>query len=146
MVIAAVMVTGVRADSAPKILKIQSSELNDIITRKDSNCLLAFMAAWCRPCKEELPILNRLYHQFQGKGIRFVGISIDVGGPKALERVLKKNRVDFPVFWVGESAVDEYKIVGIPMIFLIKNGEIVEKIPGKCSHDFLRGRILELSQ
>jgi hypothetical protein len=60
-----------------------------------------------------------------------------------MERVLEKRQVDFSVFWVGETVVDEFRLIGIPMIFLVKNGHIVEKIPGKCSYEFLQGKILD---
>lgn len=146
LIISTLATAEIQAETASKIKKIAPSELGQIINHKDSRSLMVFMAAWCRPCKKALPIINRLYHQFQNQGLRFIGISIDSGGPEAMERVLKKKQVDFPVFWVGESAVEEYKLVGIPMIFLIKNGQIVEKIPGKCSYEFLRGQILELSK
>ncbi len=46
-------------------------------------------------------------------------------------------RVNFPVYWVGEKAVSELNIYGIPMIMLVKDGEIVEKIVGKRSRRFL---------
>lgn len=134
------------ADPAVKIKKMTYAELNRLITQTDGNYLFAFMAAWCRPCKEELPILNRLHHRFKGQGIQFVGISVDAGSPAAMERVLKKNPVDFPVYWVGETAIDKLNIIGIPMIFLVKKGDIVVKIPGKCSYKFLETKILDFAE
>lgn len=131
------------AETSARIKKMAYAELNQRITRKSGHHMLIFMAAWCRPCKEALPTLNRLYHHFNGRGIQFTGISVDAGGPAAMERVLKKNRVDFPVYWVGETAIDELNIAGIPMIFFVKNGRIVDKIPGKCSYAFLEARILD---
>lgn len=138
------LTTSATADSGLKIVKIPYAQLNEIITQKDGNHLIAFMAAWCRPCKEELPILNRLHHRFRNQEFRLIGISVDSGSPAAMERILKKKGIDFPVYWVGESAVDKLQLVGIPMIFLIKNGRIVEKIPGKCSYRFLEGKIMDL--
>lgn len=136
--------TGALAENSAKIEKIPFTELNRMVTEKNRTSMVVFMAAWCRPCKEELPIVNQLFRQFHDKGVRFIGVSIDTGGPAAMERVLKKQRVDFPVYWVGEKAVDKFNLVGIPMTFLIKNGRIVDKIPGKCSYTFLEGRILDL--
>ena len=130
------------AASSHKIETMTYAELNQIITNENGNFLLFFTAAWCGHCKEMLPTLNRLYHRFHDKGIRFIGISIDAGNPAAMERVLKKRQVDFSVFWVGETVVNELRLVGIPMIFLVKNGHIVEKIPGKWSYKSLEGRIV----
>ena len=131
------------AVSSPKIETMAQAELNQLVSNDQGISLLFFTAAWCGHCKEMLPTLNRLYHRFHDKGLRFTGISIDAGGPAAMERVLEKKQVDFSVFWVGETVVDEFRLVGIPMIFLVKNGQIVEKIPGKCSYEFLQGKILD---
>lgn len=144
IVFAVLLTTNTSAKSSYTVQRMSFAELNHLITQKQGACLLFFMAAWCGPCKEELPILNKLYHQFRNKGLRIIGISIDVGGPAAIERVLQKKQVEFSVYWVGERAVDEYNLVGIPMTYLIKKGQIVEKIPGKCSYKFLRGRIADL--
>lgn len=73
-----------------------------------------------------------------------MAISIDAGGPSAMQRVLEDQPVTFPVFWVGETVVDELKLFGIPMIFLIKKGRLVEKIPGTCSYAFLETKIQDL--
>lgn len=132
------------AAASPKIGTMAQAELNQLVSKDNGNSLLFFTAAWCGHCKAMLPTLNRLYHRFNDKGLRFTGISIDAGGPAAMERVLEKRPVDFSVFWVGETVVDEFRLVGIPMIFLVKNGQIVEIIPGKCSYEFLQGKILDV--
>lgn len=129
-----------------KVEKMEFDAFLQLMTRGNCNCLMVFMAAWCRPCKEGLPVLNRLYNRFRGSGVQFIGISVDSGGPAAIEKVINKAGVDFPIHWVGEKAVGELNLVGIPMIFLIKNGEIVEKIPGKCSYKYLEQRLLNFSK
>jgi thiol-disulfide isomerase/thioredoxin len=131
------------AESTIKVEKMTFHELNRLITQGDCNCLMVFMAAWCGPCREELPDLDRLYRRYGDRGVRFIGVSVDSGGSTAIEAVIREKKVTFPVFWVGETAVDELQIFGIPMIFMIKSGRIVEKIPGKCSYEFLETKILD---
>jgi thiol-disulfide isomerase/thioredoxin len=130
----------------PKIETMADAELNQIITNGSGKYVLFFTAAWCGFCKEMLPTLNRLYHRFNDQGLRFIGISIDAGGPAAMARVLEKKRVDFALYWVGETVIDQFNLVGIPMIFLVKSGRIVEKIPGKCSYEFLEGKLRDFIQ
>jgi thiol-disulfide isomerase/thioredoxin len=132
--------------SSHKIEKMAYADLNQLMTSEDGTSLLFFTAAWCGYCKAMLPILNRLVHRFRDSGLRFIGVSIDAGGPGDMERVLEKKPVNFSVFWVGETVVDELNLVGIPMIFMIKNGRMVDKIPGKCSYEFLEKRIADFIQ
>jgi thiol-disulfide isomerase/thioredoxin len=134
------------AASPPEIPTMADAELNQIITNGSGKYVLFFTAAWCGYCKEMLPTLNRLYHRFNDRGLRFIGISIDAGGPAAMARDLEKKPVDFAVYWVGETVIDRFNLVGIPMIFLVKSGRIVEKIPGKCSYAFLEGKLRDFIQ
>ena len=149
MVGALILLTPCRAIDAaestpPAVETMELAELNRIVTQGRGSSLLFFTAAWCGHCKAMLPALNQLHRRFHNQGLRFVGVSVDAGGPDAMQGVLRENRADFPVFWVGERAINAYRLVGIPMIFLIKDGHLVEKIPGKCSYTLLEEKILDL--
>ncbi len=124
-----------------KVQKMELAELTRLITKGDCKCLLIFLAAWCAPCREELPILERLSRRYSSHDIRFIGISVDAGGPGTIQKVITRSGVTFSVFWVGEKAVENLNLVGIPMIFIIKDGHIKERIPGKRSLEFLERKI-----
>jgi thiol-disulfide isomerase/thioredoxin len=123
------------------VTKMSIDEFENIMTDKACRCMIVAMAAWCRPCRKELPVLNRLYMKYKNQGLSLIGVSVDPGGPKAIQPVITKAGVTFPVYWVGDDAVRRYKIFGIPMIFLIKNGEIVDKIPGERPEAYLEKKI-----
>jgi thiol-disulfide isomerase/thioredoxin len=144
LLICSVLFGGTATASPQTIQTLSSVELNAILSSDNSSSLVFFTAAWCGYCKAMLPALNRLYQRFNGNGLRFIGISVDAGNADAMQQVLAEKRVDFPMFWIGENAIDDFRLVGIPMIFLSKNGKLVEKIPGKCSYAFLEGKILEM--
>ena len=116
-------------------------ELNDLMTSTGDRHMIVAMAAWCTPCRKELPDLVRLYDKYRARNLKMVGISLDVEGPEAIQPVLDRARVNFPVYWVGEQAIQDYDIFAIPMIFLIQNGRIVEKIPGKKKYPFLEKKV-----
>ncbi len=39
--------------------------------------LVDFWASWCAPCREELPVLERLYKTYRERGLVVVGVSVD---------------------------------------------------------------------
>ncbi|MGB7920865.1 MAG: TlpA disulfide reductase family protein, partial [Desulfobacterales bacterium] len=74
----------------------------------DGHFLLVFMAAWCAPCIKELPDLNALYAKYRSGGLKMVGVSVDFDGPSAIQPIVDRLKVDFPIFWLGEEALEAY--------------------------------------
>ena len=133
----------VDAGSGVIVQKISEAALDELIHAKNNKILITFMAAWCGPCIDELPALNKLYQKYEKQGLKLIGISIDLEGPKAMQPIVDKLQVVFPVYWYGESAVQKFSIYAIPMIFFVKNGRIVEKLPGRRSEKELNKKIRE---
>ena len=129
------------ASAAVTIQKISESALDELITAGNNKVVVTFMAAWCGPCIDELPVLNKLYHKYKAQGLKLIGISIDLEGPQAMQPIIDKLKVGFPVYWYGESAVQKFSIFAIPMIFWVKDGRIVEKLPGRRSRKELDKKI-----
>ena len=121
------------ASAAVTIQKISETALDELINTPNHKMVMTFMAAWCGPCIDELPVLNKLYQKYKSQGLKLIGISIDAEGPQAMQPIIDKLKIDFPVHWYGESAVQKYSIYAIPMIFLVKDGRIVQKLPGRRS-------------
>jgi len=126
------------------VQKMDSAELKRMMQDPDNQRMIVAMASWCGPCRKELPTLIKLFNKYQGKGLKLVGISLDADGPEAMQRIIDKARVTFPVYWVGVDVAHEYGIYAIPMIFFIKKGEVVEKLPGQRSERFLEHKIIML--
>ncbi|MDX1708555.1 MAG: TlpA disulfide reductase family protein [Desulfobacterales bacterium] len=131
LLVMALLITNTGADAAVTIQKISESELDEMIGARNNKVVISFMAAWCGPCIDELPVLNKLYHRYKDRGLKLVGVSIDLEGPRAMQPIVDKLKIGFPVYWYGESAVQKFSIFAIPMIFLVKDGRIVEKLPGR---------------
>ena len=125
------------------IQKISESALDELIKADDNKILITFMAAWCGPCIDELPVLNKLYQKYRSQGLKLIGISIDLEGPGAMQLIVDKLKVSFPIYWYGDTAVQKFSLFAIPMIFLVKDGQIIEKLPGRRSEKELNKKIRE---
>lgn len=131
------------ASAAITVQKISESALDELISDGNNKMMVTFMAAWCGPCIDELPVLNKLNQKYKIRGLKLIGISIDLQGPQAMQPVIDKLKIDFPVYWYGESAVQKFSLFAIPMIFWVKNGQIIEKLPGRRSKKELDRKIRE---
>lgn len=119
------------AGAAVTIQKISELALDELIDAGNNKVVITFMAGWCGPCIDELPVLNKLYQKYKARGLQLIGISIDLEGPQAMQPVIDKLNVTFPVYWYGEPAVKKFSLFAIPMIFWVKDGRIIEKSPGR---------------
>jgi thiol-disulfide isomerase/thioredoxin len=129
------------ASAAVTVQKISELELDELISAGTNKMMVTFMAAWCGPCIDELPVLNKLYQKYKTQGLKLIGISIDLEGPQAMQPIIDKLKVRFPVYWYGESAVQKFSLFAIPMIFWVTNGQIVERLPGRRSRKELDKKI-----
>jgi thiol-disulfide isomerase/thioredoxin len=141
LLVIALLFSNIDANAGVTVEKISEAALDELIQSGNNKMVLTFMAAWCGPCIDELPSLNRLYNKYNGRGLKFVGISIDLEGPRAMQPIIDKLNVGFPVYWYGESAVKKFSIFAIPMVYLVKNGQIIKKLPGRRSERDLEKKI-----
>lgn len=97
---------------------------------------LDFWASWCGPCRQSLPILEKLRNQYKSKGFEVVAINVDENLQDALN-FLKKYPVSYPILLDpnGNSA-KTYNIKGMPTAYLIdKNGVVLFKHEGFKKRD-----------
>lgn len=66
-----------------------------------------FWATWCGPCRMVSPVIEALANEYEGK-----------------TAVCKLNVDDMP------ELASQYKIMSIPTVMILKNGEIIDKAVG----------------
>jgi thiol-disulfide isomerase/thioredoxin len=132
------------AEKGTVVQPIEEAALDELLNNRENRLIISFMAAWCGPCIDELPALNKLYHKFKDRGLKLVGISIDFKGAAAMQPIITKLKVEFPIYWYGEKAISKFNLAAIPLLLIIKNGEIVERLPGLRSEEFLEKKVDEL--
>ena len=108
---------------------VSIQQLDDIV-RQPGHCIVAVMAAWCHPCIEELPVLNALAQEYKDKGLRVVGLSLDYAGPDAIQPIIERLKIQFPVYWAGEAAIKHYNITKIPLLIMFREGRGVKRLEG----------------
>lgn len=126
------------------VVPIDVAGIEELMKIRGCPLMLVAMASWCAPCREELPILQRMHKKYKDRGLRIVGISLDIGGPSAMQPLVDQMGLDFPIYWGGEKVTTNYRISGIPLTYIVKNGEIVEKLLGQRGEDFIEGKIISL--
>ncbi len=64
--------------------------------------LLNFWASWCHPCVEEMPGIQRLIGQMQGRGFLVVGVNVAEASRRA-SRIVEQLGLGFPILLDAEG-------------------------------------------
>jgi len=126
------------------VVPIDVAGIEELMKIRGCPLMLVAMAAWCAPCREELPVLQKMHEKYKDRGLRIVGISLDIGGPSAMQPLVDQMGLQFPVYWGGEQVTTRYRISGIPLTYFIKKGEVVEVVLGQRDETFIEGKIVSL--
>ncbi|MCB9611946.1 MAG: TlpA family protein disulfide reductase [Sandaracinus sp.] len=87
-----------------------------------------FWASWCAPCREELPVLQRLHEQYGERGVVVVGVGID-RNERDFRAFKERMGLTFPVVHDGAHAVaGRYEPPRMPSTFLIDRNGVIRHI------------------
>ncbi len=87
--------------------------------------IVDFWASWCGPCKEELPVLQKLYARYASRGLVVVGVNID-NDLKSARRFVKKLGLTFPVVHdAAKRVVKQYAPPKMPSSYILgRDGKV----------------------
>lgn len=89
-------------------------------------------ATWCVSCREEMQDLQTLHKDYQPKGVRVLGVSVDESDVVRVRKFVEREQLTFPMSHDQDGRVQSlYRINGIPNTFIIaSDGRILWKSIG----------------
>jgi len=84
--------------------------------------ILDFWATWCAPCRQLSPVLENLAKELDGKFV-----------------LVKANTEEVP------EAAGKFQVTGIPAVFAVIDGEVVDAFQGALPEEQIRGWLESLS-
>lgn len=105
--------------------------------------VLNFWATWCPPCKEEIPWFVELQNRYGSQGLQIVGVSMDDGDQKDVEKFAAENSINYPVLLGKEKVAEQYGgIEYLPTTFYIdRNGVVMDRVFGQAGRDDIEQNI-----
>ena len=88
-------------------INLTSKNYDEEVVKSQIPVLIDFWATWCGPCRAMMPVVEQIANESEGK-----------------IKVCKVNVDEEP------ELSNAFKIVSIPTIVVIKNGEIIDSVVG----------------
>lgn len=117
------------ADLSLRTLKNKEVQLSDFNPKKEKITVINFWFIECKPCKMEIPELNKLVEKYKGTDVEFLAIALNK--PEQLKDFLKKTDFDYTVLSIEEQKTIALGIQGYPTHFVLnQQGQVVYKATG----------------
>ncbi|HYS07753.1 MAG TPA: TlpA disulfide reductase family protein [Myxococcales bacterium] len=91
--------------------------------------LVDFWATWCAPCRVSMPRLQRLWNEYQPRGVELYSVDTDDTAPDRdaqLRAFLDQHALKFPVVIDDGTASDAFSISRLPTLVLLdRTGSVV---------------------
>lgn len=81
--------------------------------------IINFWTTWCPPCREELPSMNRAWHQLEQEGIAM--LAINMGEDEDTIFVFSADYpTDFPILMdLSGEVIEQWPVKGLPTTYIV---------------------------
>ena len=81
--------------------------------------MINFWASWCAPCRQEMPLLDKLYAKYSPMGFTLLGVNVEED-PAQARRLLEEIPVRFPILFDTRNEVSRlYQVEAMPSTVLV---------------------------
>ena len=90
--------------------------------------LINFWASWCGPCRQEMPILDRLHQRYEDAGFAVLGVNVE-GEVAPAKKIVDKSKVTFPVLIdAGQHVSELYDLEAMPSTVVVDRDGVVRYV------------------
>lgn len=90
--------------------------------------LINFWASWCGPCRQEMPLLEKIHQRYQDAGFAVWGVNVE-GEVAPAEKIAKQTKITFPVLIdEGQMVSELYDLEAMPSTVVVDRDGIVRYI------------------
>lgn len=115
----------VKGQSIPSLrFKTLDGESYEMTTLSGKITVVNFWFMGCVPCRQEMPALNRLVNEYQGKDVLFLGFATD-RTEQLTPAYFAKNRFDFKIIGDASSIAKSFFVLGYPTTFVVDGQGII---------------------
>jgi thiol-disulfide isomerase/thioredoxin len=113
-----------------------------------------FWAAWCTDCAAEMPYMKRIHADVKGKGVQFVGVSLDVpeeeGGLRELRASVARFGIEWPQYYPGGKFDSEFSstwgVFAVPTVFVLDRRGVIVSTDARGKLETILPKLLERSE
>jgi thiol-disulfide isomerase/thioredoxin len=93
----------------------------DLSQFKGQVVMINFWATWCKPCRDEMPLLEDIYKKYKPMGFTLLGVNVEPDSKDAETWLGKLPKpVTFPIAYDVDSKVSKlYKVETMPSTVLV---------------------------
>jgi thiol-disulfide isomerase/thioredoxin len=106
--------------------------------------LVNFWATWCGPCRREQPALQRLWEEYEDRGVQFIGVDF-MDDDAAGREYLREFAVTYPSVTDDGQLSNGFGIPYLPATVIVdRGGEMRFRLLGEQSEASLRAPLEDL--